>query len=48
MFPLLDRVKPASRRWQELIRCGLWLLLLLVCVMFTISSSYNPFIYFRF
>lgn len=48
MFPLLGKVRPAASHWQELVRCGLWLLLLLVCVMFTISSSYNPFIYFRF
>lgn len=32
----------------ELFSCGVYFALLAVCVMYLISSTYNPFIYFRF
>ena len=47
-FPLLSHVKPAKTRTAVMMRYALWLGLFGFCVMYTISSTYNPFIYFRF
>ena len=47
-FPLLSYVKPARTQTGEIVRCAFWLALFIVCIMYTISSTYNPFIYFRF
>ncbi len=47
-FPLLSHVKPAKTRTAVMMRYALWLGLFGICVMYTISSTYNPFIYFRF
>ena len=47
-FPLLSLVKPAKTQAAEILRYAFWLGLFGICIMYTISSSYNPFIYFRF
>jgi hypothetical protein len=47
-FPLLSHVKAARTEASEILRTVLWLALFGVCVLYTISSTYNPFIYFRF
>ena len=47
-FPLLSRVKAAKTQTSESVRTLLWLALFGICILYTISSTYNPFIYFRF
>ena len=47
-FPWLSRIRPAETPAAEVLRCVLWLALFGVCIMVMISSTYNPFIYFRF
>ena len=47
-FPLLPRLKLPDSTAGVLLSHLLHLLLAGVCIMFIISSSYNPFIYFRF
>ena len=47
-FPLLSHVPPARSRTGAILRDALWLALLGVCIMYMFSSTYNPFIYFRF
>ena len=47
-FPWLSRMKPTETPAAEMLRCVLWLALFGVCIMVMISSTYNPFIYFRF
>lgn len=47
-FPLLFHIPPAGSRVAAVLRDMLWLGLFGVCIMFVLSSTYNPFIYFRF
>ena len=47
-FPLLSHIPPAGSRVATVLRDMLWLGLFGVCIMFVLSSTYNPFIYFRF
>ena len=47
-FPWLSRIRPAETPTAEMLQCVLWLALFGVCIMVMISSTYNPFIYFRF
>ncbi len=47
-FPLLSYVRPAKSVVASLLRDVLWLGLFGICIMFALSSTYNPFIYFRF
>lgn len=47
-FPLLSYIPPARYRVTAVLRDVLWLWLFGVCIMFVLSSTYNPFIYFRF
>lgn len=48
MFPVYTKFKPAKNTGVLAFRNICYLALLLVCIMYTLSSSYNPFIYFRF
>lgn len=48
MLPLRKLFKPAGTAAGELLHCAFFGILLGICIMFTVSSSYNPFIYFRF
>jgi len=48
MFPIAKKVKLGKGVLSTVIDLGLHLVLAAVCVIFIISSSYNPFIYFRF
>ena len=47
-FPLRAHIRPAKTHAESVVRDLAWLGLFGVCIMFTISSTYNPFIYFRF
>ena len=47
-LPLRKLFKPAKSALWELIYSGGCALILGICVMYTVSSGYNPFIYFRF
>ena len=47
-FPLLSYIPPARSHVTAVLRDVLWLGLFGVCIMFVLSSTYNPFIYFRF
>lgn len=47
-FPLLSYIPPARSRVTAVLRDVLWLGLFGACIMFVLSSTYNPFIYFRF
>ncbi len=48
MFPILPKLKFKDNTLGTLLSHGLHLALAVVCIVFIISSSYNPFIYFRF
>ncbi|MBR0160868.1 MAG: MBOAT family protein [Oscillospiraceae bacterium] len=48
MFPLPKKLTDRSDSFPTALRCGLSVLLLILCVIWLLSSSYNPFIYFRF
>lgn len=48
MFPILPKLKFKDTTFGTLLSHGLHLALALICIIFIISSSYNPFIYFRF
>ena len=49
MLPIPERLKPkAEGAGALIINDAAYLLLLLVCIVFLLSSTYNPFIYFRF
>ena len=47
-LPLRKLFKPAKTAFGELLYSGTLALILGICVMYTVSSGYNPFIYFRF
>lgn len=47
-FPLFRKCRPVRGAFGELVSCGAYLALLAVCVAYLVSSTYNPFIYFRF
>ncbi len=49
-FPLSRRLfrQRKDSTMLSLVETGVYILLLLVCIAFIVSSSYNPFIYFRF
>lgn len=47
-FPWLSHIQPAKTEASQNLRYVFWLILFGICVMYTISSTYNPFIYFRF
>ena len=46
--PLLRYVKPAETPAGELLQSGCTAVLLILCILFLLSSTYNPFIYFQF
>lgn len=48
MFPIIKTDKTASGTAALIIENGIYLLLFALCIMFLLSSAYNPFIYFRF
>ncbi len=47
-LPLGRLIKPSKSAAVELLQCAGCAVLLALCVAYIISSSYNPFIYFRF
>ncbi len=47
-FPVFKRVKLKENSFTALCRTGVCLVLFALCLTWIISSSYNPFIYFRF
>ena len=48
-FPVAKKIKISNNSAVEAVFVnGFYLVLIAVCIMFIISSSYNPFIYFRF
>lgn len=47
-LPLRKLFKPAKTALGELAYSGALAVILGICVMYTVSSGYNPFIYFRF
>ena len=47
-FPILPKLKFKDTTFGTLVSHGLHLALAVICIIFIISSSYNPFIYFRF
>lgn len=48
MFPLAKKIHVKNTFVTEFIKNTLCVILLLLCILFILSSSYNPFIYFRF
>ena len=50
MFPIYPKIKEKfdNKIWYQWIENLYCIGLLLVCILFLTSSSYNPFIYFRF
>lgn len=48
MFPIIKTDKTASGTAGLVVENGIYLLLFALCIMFLLSSAYNPFIYFRF
>lgn len=48
MFPLADCFPKKNGPVHVIIHCAICFLLLFLCVVFLLSTSYNPFIYFRF
>ena len=48
MFPILPKLKFKDNALGTLLSHGLHLILAAICIVFILSSSYNPFIYFRF
>ena len=48
MLPIYPKLKKAESKAALCVSNVLYILLLAVCIMFTLSSTYNPFIYFRF
>ena len=50
MFPIYPKVKEkfGDKTWYQWLEVFFCLGLLLLCILFLTSSSYNPFIYFRF
>lgn len=48
MLPIYPRLNKAEGGAALCVSNLLYLLLLAICIMFTLSSTYNPFIYFRF
>ncbi|MEG2847933.1 MAG: MBOAT family O-acyltransferase [Bacilli bacterium] len=47
-FPIINKKYHLEKSYQNIIFNIILLILFLICIMFLISSSYNPFIYFRF
>ncbi len=48
MFPWAKKIQFKNSSATELVKNILCAILLLLCILFILSSSYNPFIYFRF
>ena len=48
MLPVYQKIKPAKSTAGLIIRNVCYIVLLLICITYTLSSTYNPFIYFRF
>ena len=47
-FPVFRPFVEAKGAFVSIVRMGVCGVLLVLCIMFLLSSSYNPFIYFRF
>lgn len=48
MFPIFPKIKPSQTGIGNIISKLIYILILAICVMYILSSTYNPFIYFRF
>lgn len=50
MFPIYPKIKEklGDKTWYQWVEVFFCIGLLLLCILFLVSSSYNPFIYFRF
>ena len=48
MLPVYQKIKSAKSTAGLIIRNVCYIVLLLICITYTLSSTYNPFIYFRF
>ena len=47
-FPVFKKLPKKDGLVWHILSCGVYMLLALICIVYIISSQYNPFIYFRF
>ena len=47
-LPIFKKIKWGKGAFAAIVSYGLYAVLALICVIFLVSNSYNPFIYFRF